>query len=570
MRANSNLQISPELTSDRKTFTTQNVRSLLQSTSFVIPNRNVTEQSSFKSEILKDSGTQTSKTVISLNLVDDARMSPDSLSPNTDCEPDLGCSSNNEQFNTPRFSRKGCIVRYLHKPKKKDKEQDGLPLYSLTKVFLEKSKRKKLENQSPKVTRSNFLQQTSPLRKIIPSDQEKNLKCSYANVSSQMTPPNPNPRFTVKRTREKVDHVEIVKPINKQLWEKELTLKLNLESTRTSPKNLRSHSFMSPTFSSEQKNKMREIRTVTKLISPTRRGRSASPKTKIKRSTSTSIQTKIPYIDKSSSSIFHGIGDSVYDLNIKLSKMAVSTVSNSKLSEISTDNHPEQELVQAIAKMKNSDWNLALRGLAEIVEICRTADINMVYPHMTVINQRMIDMLKSSRSHICRTTCKAVGHLFEYVKDTRRPEFDEIVDTLLNRTADSNKFIRQDANMALDCMVTHIPTMHAIRALCAKGPDHKNTLVRLATARLLVCVVVIAGPASILNPNNSDYTRRRIILNMVKFLSDKTLEPRKYGERLYKLFNGDRMFEIYIRRYLEKETLQKFKLCLKTYQKHNC
>ncbi|ENN82168.1 hypothetical protein YQE_01456, partial [Dendroctonus ponderosae] len=86
---------------------------------------------------------------------------------------------------------------------------------------------------------------------------------------------------------------------------------------------------------------------------------------------------------------------------------------------------------------------------------------------MTVINQRIIDMLKSSRSHVCRTTCKAIGHLFEYIKDTRRP-----------------------------------------------GPDHKNALVRISTARLVVCAVVIAGSTYVLHPNNSDYTRRRIVLNM--------------------------------------------------------
>lgn len=43
-----------------------------------------------------------------------------------------------------------------------------------------------------------------------------------------------------------------------------------------------------------------------------------------------------------------------------------------------------------------------------------------------------------------------------------------MVDTLLCRTADSNKFIRHDANLSLDCMVTHIPTLHAVRSLCAK------------------------------------------------------------------------------------------------------
>lgn len=40
---------------------------------------------------------------------------------------------------------------------------------------------------------------------------------------------------------------------------------------------------------------------------------------------------------------------------------------------------------------------------------------------MTSINQRLIELLKSPRSHVCRTACQAAGHLFEYVKDTRRP-----------------------------------------------------------------------------------------------------------------------------------------------------
>lgn len=145
---------------------------------------------------------------------------------------------------------------------------------------------------------------------------------------------------------------------------------------------------------------------------------------------------------------------------------------------------------------------------------------------MTAVNQRLLQLLRSPRSHVCRTACQAAGHLFESMKDTRRPEFDDIVDILLFKTADANKFIRQDANLALDCMVTHIPIQHAVRALCAKGPYHKNYLVRTATIRLIVCAVVIAGPSTILNPNNHEHTRKRIIIHMKKFLEDKNPETR--------------------------------------------
>jgi hypothetical protein len=167
-----------------------------------------------------------------------------------------------------------------------------------------------------------------------------------------------------------------------------------------------------------------------------------------------------------------------------------------------------------------------LRGLADIVKICRVIDKDFIYDYMNSINQRLIELLKSPRSHVCRTACQAAGHLFEYVRDTRRPEFDDIVNLLLFKTADANKFIRQDANLALDCMVTHISTYNAVRALCSKGPFHKNPLVRSATVRLLVCAIVIVGADFILNPNNNEYTRKRIILNMARFLEDRNLETR--------------------------------------------
>lgn len=75
-------------------------------------------------------------------------------------------------------------------------------------------------------------------------------------------------------------------------------------------------------------------------------------------------------------------------------------------------------------------------------------------------------------------------------------------------------------------MVTHISTFHAVRTLCAKGPTHKNDLVRTATARLLVCAVVIAGTENILSQNGSEHTRKRLITNLLKFLEDKNLETR--------------------------------------------
>ncbi|XP_060523715.1 uncharacterized protein LOC132700422 isoform X1 [Cylas formicarius] len=508
---------------------------------------------SFRSDAFQNTSTQTRKMAVSRKAKNSPRMSPDSLSPKTEYDPELG-RQREPHFSSIGNSESGLfctsknrVLNYLYsrKPQLADRGKT-LAEGSLTNTFLKKN-RTKIEDNACTITatKSRFLQQTSPLRKLTPGSLK-----SQSFVEPRLALNN---KLKLLPVKQKTPSEYTAKPVK---------YFLNFQGDAiSSPKN---KSFMSPTISSEQKNKLKEIRDVERLISPTRRGRSASPKANVNMRKN---MKKVPYIDKSSSSIFQSgcrpiQSDSerfILNLGTSTSNTSIATA----LENSCTISGIEQDLSQAIAKLKENDWNIALRGLAEIVEICRVTDSDFVYPHMTSINQRIIDLLKSPRSHVCRTTCQATGHLFEYVKDTRRPEFDEIVDTLLCRTADSNKFIRRDANLALDCMVTHISTLHAVRAICAKGPEHKNFLVRSAAARLIVCAAVIAGPHAILNPNYSDYTRRRIILNMVKFLNDKTYETRKFGQRLYRLLSIDKMFDFYLKRYLERDAVQKIKLCVK-------
>lgn len=138
MQTNSNLPNSPGLhIINQKIRTEQNVRSLFESTSFVVPHRNVNSKPS-NSDTLKESSTQTSKTVISLSGNESPRMSPDSLSPKTDYQAEF---DNNEYYpivvdKEVQFSRRACILRYLHGPGQKDDKISEIPENSLTKVFL--------------------------------------------------------------------------------------------------------------------------------------------------------------------------------------------------------------------------------------------------------------------------------------------------------------------------------------------------------------------------------------------------------------------------------------------------
>lgn len=164
---------------------------------------------------------------------------------------------------------------------------------------------------------------------------------------------------------------------------------------------------------------------------------------------------------------------------------------------------------------------------------------------LPIINRKLIDFFKSPRSNLCRTACQTAGEFFAMAKSTKRPEFDEMVDILMCRTADPNRFIQKDAITALDKMAENICIHHAIRALCTKSADHKNPVVRASTARILFNICKKAGVDNIVGSEASPRTRKRVLTTLAKFLIDKNLETRKYGEKLCKILKRHRFFNEY-------------------------
>ncbi|XP_055596539.1 uncharacterized protein LOC129746708 [Uranotaenia lowii] len=221
------------------------------------------------------------------------------------------------------------------------------------------------------------------------------------------------------------------------------------------------------------------------------------------------------------------------------------------------------KMQKIIDKLQDNLWEVSLNGIRELMEAARQVDWKQHEKHITIINRKMIDFLKSPRSSLCRSACQATGELFREVKSTKRPEFDEIVDILLCKTADPNRFIQKDANIALDKLVTYIPISHCVRALSARGHTHKNPMVRIATARLLVCICALSGLDCILGTNANPRTRQAILKMLAKFLTDKNLDARKFGERLYRMLRKHKFFNEYFYKDMDNNCRSNLKRILK-------
>lgn len=70
---------------------------------------------------------------------------------------------------------------------------------------------------------------------------------------------------------------------------------------------------------------------------------------------------------------------------------------------------------------------------------------------------------------------------------------EELTVPLLQRTADTNKFLRADANAALDQMCLNMTASRAVTVLTARGAMHHNAVVRCVTARLFTELVQRLG-----------------------------------------------------------------------------
>jgi len=190
---------------------------------------------------------------------------------------------------------------------------------------------------------------------------------------------------------------------------------------------------------------------------------------------------------------------------------------------------------------------VCIDGLRNFLQIANNInwDSDLGAKFIPVISRKLIDFFKSPRSNLCRTACQVAGEFFLLAKSTKRPEFDEMVDILLCKTADPNRFIQKDANTALEKMASSISVHHSVRAICARGSSHKHPIVRSTTARILTEVCKKAGNDQIIGSYANLRTRKRVLSNLAIFMLDKNMETRRNGERLCKLLKSHKFFMEY-------------------------
>uniref|UniRef100_A0A4W6D7I9 TOG domain-containing protein n=1 Tax=Lates calcarifer TaxID=8187 RepID=A0A4W6D7I9_LATCA len=132
-------------------------------------------------------------------------------------------------------------------------------------------------------------------------------------------------------------------------------------------------------------------------------------------------------------------------------------------------------------------------------------------------------------------------------------ELEGTVKALLQKAGESNAFIRQDVDAALDCMVQHCTPTRSINALLTGGLSHLNAVVRKCTAQHLSNLVEKVGAVRLLS-GGKDLTDR-ILPAVTKLAQDSSQEARYYGRRMLLSLSSHPDFDKILEKYISTKDL---------------
>ncbi|XP_063982770.1 uncharacterized protein LOC135165425 isoform X2 [Diachasmimorpha longicaudata] len=188
--------------------------------------------------------------------------------------------------------------------------------------------------------------------------------------------------------------------------------------------------------------------------------------------------------------------------------------------------------LQCISQLESSDWETTIRGLKSLSTIARQQPDQLDSCPPGTVGRLLGRHVRNLRSQVARTACLAAGDVFGSQARCIDQDLDDIAGPLLQRTADTNKFLRADSNSALDRMIEHIPPHKTITVIVHRGASHQNAVVRAAAARLLASVVDRVGADVVMSLPRE--VRDKCLGAGAKLLGDGNLEARNHAKSMFK------------------------------------
>lgn len=192
---------------------------------------------------------------------------------------------------------------------------------------------------------------------------------------------------------------------------------------------------------------------------------------------------------------------------------------------------PKDAIQNCLAQLDSSSWENVMDGLQIFVRLIRHHP-EYVDVQIHLMTLALAKHVRNLRSQVSRAACAASCEFFMTNAKSLDVDAEELAAALLNRTADTNKFLRADALKALESMCDALLPSKVISILTFRGANHQNAAVRCTTSKLLNQIVFRIGCDKVFNLHKD--IRDRLILTGANLLMEGSLETRNYTKDLFK------------------------------------
>lgn len=216
-------------------------------------------------------------------------------------------------------------------------------------------------------------------------------------------------------------------------------------------------------------------------------------------------------------------------------------------SELRPFSKPEVALTEALRLLADEDWEKKIEGL-NFIRCLAAFHSEILNTKLHETNFAVVQEVKNLRSGVSRAAVVCLSDLFTHLKKNMDQELDNTVKVLLQKSGESNTFIREDVDKALRAMITNVTPARAVVSLINGGQSHLHIAVRRCAAQHLSDVAEFMEPERVLSGTKD--MADRILPAAAKFAQDSSPETRYYGRKMLFLMmchpNFDKMLEKYV------------------------
>lgn len=251
-----------------------------------------------------------------------------------------------------------------------------------------------------------------------------------------------------------------------------------------------------------------------------------------------------------------------------LPKSSIPTRDKSKPSEkmiaARRNEIPKDTLAQCIEQMDSPDWEIIVKGIQTFLRLIRHQP-QLVESQIHLVTIALSKQIKSLRSQVARSACKAAAEFFITHQKPLEHESEDLSLNLLGRTADTNKFLRADATRALEMMCDNLTPSKVIHILSTRGSTHLNAAVRTTTAKLYNRLVSKLGCDKVFQMNRD--CRDKLILNCANLLLEGSLDTRNYAKDVFRQLSVHNSYNKVIHDVIPQRTYRNIEKALKSINK---